>query len=93
MTLTILRISGAREVYELPAGADVFAEIERLIDATCLDHVNLRDGRSMWVDDSGHVGQGKPENPEATQLYHAVCRPGTTWTINGDVAITPEDWR
>jgi hypothetical protein len=29
----------------------------------------------------------KPINAQATKLYHAVCRPGTTHQIAGDVAI------
>lgn len=29
----------------------------------------------------------KPANVEATKLYHAVCNPGTTHQIVGDVAI------
>ena len=29
----------------------------------------------------------KPVNPKATALYHAVCKPGTTHQIVGDVAI------
>lgn len=29
----------------------------------------------------------KPVNAEATKLYHAVCRPGTTHQVVGDVAI------
>src|SRR5262245_62957022 len=33
----------------------------------------------------------KPINPEATKLYHAICRPGVTHQIVGDVAIITED--
>jgi hypothetical protein len=40
----------------------------------------------LLVDDTGLVG-GKPLNAEATKLYHSVCRPGTTNTIHGDVAL------
>jgi hypothetical protein len=29
----------------------------------------------------------KPVNPKATAMYHAVCQPGTTHQIVGDVAI------
>ena len=29
----------------------------------------------------------KPVNPEATRLYHAICHPGVTHEIVGDVAI------
>ena len=32
----------------------------------------------------------KPVNAEATRLYHAVCLPGTTHEIVGDVVIVPD---
>ena len=32
----------------------------------------------------------KPVNAEATRLYHAVCVPGTTHEIVGDVVIVPD---
>jgi len=36
----------------------------------------------------------KPFNPEATKLYHGICKPGTTHQIVGDVAIVrDEDFR
>lgn len=52
--------------------------------------MNLRDGRVMLVDDNG-LAKGLPRNPEATRLYHAVCRPGTTQPIVGDVAIALDE--
>ena len=30
---------------------------------------------------------GKPVNPKATELYRAICIPGTMASIHGDVAI------
>ncbi len=60
----------------------------------------------MCVDDNGYqteVVEGenvielkcvkalKPLNAEATRLYHANCRPGTTHQIVGDVVIVPDD--
>lgn len=102
MNITILRTSGATEQHEVIA-REAFVQIEKLIGADCLDTVNLRDGRVMFVDDSGYEtetidhGGGrfelrptkarKPVNAEATKLYHAVCRPGVTHQIVGDVAI------
>src|SRR5438552_3099046 len=81
----------------------VFRAIEKLIGAEMLDTVNLRDGRVMIVDDGGYeteeirhseshvelrpVRARKLENPMATKLYHAVCVPGTTHKIVGDVVI------
>ena len=32
----------------------------------------------------------KPDNPRATELYHATCLPGTTHRIVGDVAIVTD---
>lgn len=33
----------------------------------------------------------KPVNAKATELYHAVCKPGTTHQIVGDVAIVNDE--
>jgi hypothetical protein len=43
----------------------------------------------MLVDDTGMI-DGKPINPKATALYHAICRPGTMFSIHGDVAIASD---
>ncbi len=60
--------------------------IRRLIGAEGLDTVNLRDGYVMIVDDVG-CRKNLDINVSATALYHAVCRPGTTHKIRGDVVI------
>lgn len=102
MNVTIIRTSGAQEQHNVRA-AEVITEIEKLIGAGCLDTVNLRDGRVMFVDDNGYetetvtkapghfelrpVKARKPVNPEATKLYHSICRPGTTHQVVGDVAL------
>lgn len=102
MTVTILRTTGATEQHELPRPG-IFKRIENLIGSSSCDGVNLRDGRVMFVDDFGYEtetinhGNGrfelrpvrarKPVNAEATKLYHAICQPGTTHAIVGDVAI------
>lgn len=102
MNVTVIRTSGAHEQHQV-ANARAIAEIEKLIGAACLDSVNLRDGRVLFVDDNGYEtetvthGPGhielkptkahKPLNAEATKLYHSICRPGTTHQIVGDVAI------
>jgi hypothetical protein len=69
------------------------AAIKRLIDASSLDTVSLRHmgqpAHVMLLDDLGH-DRGLPVNAEATQLYHANCRPGTTHTIRGDVVVVPD---
>lgn len=81
MKVHIIRVDGSEERVDRR-----FGEIERLIRAHGLDTVNLRDGRVMLCDDTG-IAAGRPINAKATTLYHGVCRPGTTQTIRGDVAI------
>lgn len=93
----IIRTSGAEERVDCS-----FDGIRKLIAADCFDTVNLRDGRVMLVDDNGYESEAvptaygvklnpvrarKPVNRKATALYHAVCHPGTTHEIVGDVAI------
>lgn len=79
----IIRVDGTEE--EIVGKPDIL-DIEAKINASCLDTVNLRDGRVMIVDDLGH-SKGLSVNPKATQLYWSVCRPGTTNHIVGDVAV------
>jgi len=98
VNIHIIRTDGREEHVEAP-----FSRIDKLIGAKVTSTVNLRDGRVMLVDDLGYEtevvehGQGhfelkpvrarKPFNAKATSLYHAICRPGTTHEIVGDVAI------
>jgi len=66
------------------------AEIAKLIGADQgMDTVRLDAGMVMFLDDIGHA-KGLAINPKATALYLARCRPGTTHTIRGDVAIVPD---
>lgn len=67
-----------------------FENIAKLIGADMLDTVDLRDGRVMVVNDLGYE-LGLLINPKATKLYHAVCKPGTTHQIVGDVAVVYDD--
>jgi hypothetical protein len=111
MNVHVIRTNGDEEDHDVDRQTQ-FADIERLIGATTLDNVNLRDGRLMWVDDNGYdteliqhgpqPGYGfvferrctrarKPVNAKATALYHAVCVPGVTHQIVGDVAIVAVD--
>lgn len=105
MIVTILRTSGAVEEIDVQS-KELLRQVERLIAADCLDTVNLRDGRVMLVDDNGYESKAvdteygcelvpvkarKPVNVEATKLYHAICVPGTTHQIVGDVAILRDD--
>lgn len=110
MTITIVRVDGREEQHDTTE-ATVWKLIQQLIGASSLDSVNLRDGRMMFVDDSGYdvelveheprdgyafvverkaTRARKPVNQKATALYHAVCVPGTTHQIVGDVAIVVE---
>jgi hypothetical protein len=87
----ILRVGGTRE--EL-ARAHTLAELKKKIGCQTIDVVNLNRapnhrGMVMLVDDTGFV-DGKPRNEAATALYQAVCRPGTTHYIAGDVAVVPD---
>jgi hypothetical protein len=85
---TILRTNGTEEtINESPT----LHGIREAIHCDTLDVVQI--GRAngtdevMLVDDSGAL-TGKPVNEKATELYHRICKPGTTWQIRGDVAIT-----
>jgi hypothetical protein len=85
MNVTLIKTSGE----ETQAQAVGIEEIHGLAGADVMDVVNLRDGRVMFVDDLGHP-KALPVNAKATELYHSVCRPGTTWEIRGDVVIALE---
>lgn len=84
-TYKIIRVDGSETmVSEKPT----ISKITRAIGCGCIDTVIL-DRRArvvMIVDDTGMV-DGKPVNPKATELYHGICRPGTVFSIHGDVAI------
>ena len=82
----IIHANGAREHREYAHGPGLIDWVAGLIEAEVLDTVNLRDGRVMLVDDLGH-SKGAALNPEATKLYHSVCRPGTTHQIRGAVVV------
>lgn len=84
MKVRVIRVNGAEEQHDVPKGG--LRSIGKLIGVDTFDTVNLRDGNVMLVDDTGMI-DGKPVNPEATKLYHGVCRAGTTHPICGDVAI------
>ena len=86
MKVEIIRVDGQKETHEVPHVSGAFRVIHKLIGADCCDSVNLRNGMVMLVDDTGFIDR-KPVNPEATKLYHGVCRAGTTHPICGDVAI------
>jgi hypothetical protein len=86
-TYKLIRCDGSEAVF---SGKISLAEIERLIGCTGLDHVTIDRLRQtvMFVDDTGMV-DGKPVNPKATALYHAVSTPGNPYSLHGDVVIVP----
>lgn len=102
MRVLVIRTDGQEETHEVTRQT-ALQEIYQLIGCDTVDSVDLRDGRVMLVDDNGYdcefvthapgrfefkpTHARKPVNPRATAIYHAVCVPGTTHAIVGDVAI------
>ena len=92
--VTLIKTNGEESVHEMPKlSMQKMYELANLDNFhDCFDTVNLRDGRIMMVDDGGHRKQ-RPVNQKATELYHAVCIPGTTHQIRGSVVICNDaDW-
>ena len=83
----VLRADG--RVEHLPA-KPTMAQARELIGADTLDGFSLRDGRYMLLDDAGHA-RGLLFNKAATELYHSICKPGTTHFIVGDAVVIAED--
>lgn len=83
----VLRVDGSETVHQ---GKVSLAEIQHLIGCSGLDTVTIdrRKQTVMFVDDTGMI-DGKPVNPKATELYRAICKPGTLHSIHGDVVIVP----
>jgi hypothetical protein len=81
----IIRTDGSETLYE---ERPTLWQIRHAIGCTSLDTVVIdhKNQIIMFVDDTGMI-DGRPVNPKATQLYHSVCKPGTVWSIHGDVAI------
>lgn len=81
----IIRVDGTETMHE---GKPSIRGIQQFIGADCLDTVIIdrQNEQVMIVDDTGMI-DGKPANPKATALYHAICKPGTVHQIHGDVAI------
>jgi|SRR5688572_18646771 len=87
--ITVIRVNGTVEEHNVPADS-IFSEVERLINAQCLDHVTFSD-KVLWVDDIG-IAKNLPVNPEASKMYQSKCRPEvrSTCFLYGDAAITYE---
>lgn len=88
-TFKIIRVDGSEQLIERRPTIDA---ILHAIDCDILCTVTLdrRKQIVMLVDDVGAVND-KPTNPKATELYHAVCKPGTVHAIHGDVAIVNDE--
>ncbi len=89
---TSIRVDGSEEtVQQRPT----IAALHRAIGCDCMDSVCLSktsDGQAetvMMVDDTGMI-DGKPVNPKATELYHAV-RIGTPYSIHGIAVIVNDE--
>ena len=86
----LIRADGTK--LDLPAAHSI-EQHRKLIGANTLDTVTLhhmgQPRHVMLLDDIGHVKR-LPVNAEATRLYHANCKPGTTHTIRGDVIVVPD---
>jgi hypothetical protein len=89
----IIRVDGTRETAAVDEG-NWLKEIEELIGADCLDSVDLRDGRTMFVDDLGY-SKGLSHNTEATpsttrsaSLEQRTESKGT-W-LSAEMRISPE---
>jgi hypothetical protein len=81
----VIRANGTETLHQ---GKPSIKEIQRLIGCSGLDTVTIDRHwqTAMFVDDTGMI-DGKPVNPKATALYHAICKPGTVHCIHGDVVI------
>jgi hypothetical protein len=94
----IIRVDGTEELIDRKPNSDA---IHEALGCDTLDTIRI--GKNpvngppdtvMFVDDIGAGFEGstpKPVNPKATALYHSVCRPGTTNSIHGDVAIVNDE--
>jgi len=81
----VILVDGTETVHR---GKPTMADICRLIRCDTLDTVTIdwRRQTVMFVDDTGML-DGKPVNPKATAVYHAVSTPGNPYSIHGNVVI------
>lgn len=85
--LKLIRVDGTEDT--TPASArHIIHDVRKLIGCDMLDTVIVDRQRHivMLCDDTGMV-DGKPVNPRATELYHAVTKPGNPYAIHGDVVL------
>lgn len=84
----IIRVDGREELIEEKPTLD---RIHKAIGCDTIDAVPLTFSHNapalvMIADDNGMI-DGKPVNQKATELYRAICKPATFYSIHGDVAI------
>jgi hypothetical protein len=85
-TRILIKANGLVQRFHAPL---TFKEIETLIRASALDHVNLKDGvHCMYVDDFG-ASKPLPFNFLATALYFEKCGGPVDWFLKGDVVVVP----
>ena len=94
----VIRTDGTEETFNIKP---TIQRIAQAIGANTLDTVSIGKNPAngppdtiMFVDDIGAGFEGskpKPVNPKATALYRSICRPGTTASIHGDVAICNDE--
>lgn len=87
----LFRTDGSAE--DLPSRRSM-SNLQAMIGATVgctvtLRHMGNNPLHVMICDDLGHQ-KGLPVNEQATKLYWANCRPGTTHEIRGDVVVVPD---
>jgi hypothetical protein len=88
-TFLVIRADGTEETHPHDPDTLQLRHVAALIGAGTLDSFSLRNGKRVWVDDLGHT-RGLPLNAKATAMYHAICKPGTTHPICGEVAVVEE---
>lgn len=87
-TFLVIRVDGSEEVVKY---APNLTAVRRAIGCDSIDTVILtcyaaQPDIVMCVDETGMIDD-KPINTKATKLYHSICRPGTPYSIHGDVAL------
>lgn len=86
--IKLIRVDGTEETEFVAGGRHILDSAHRMIGCSCVDTVIVDRKRHivMLCDDTGMV-DGKPVNPRATELYHAVTKPGNPYSIHGDVVL------
>jgi hypothetical protein len=85
----VITVEGAESIHD---GVPTIKEIRSIIGCDALDTVLLdRDSRTVMMVDANGLINRKPINAKATVLYRAVCQPGVTHSIYGNVVIVNDE--